>query len=319
MKFKNTEVQAFFDQLIKDGELSAEEIKSLESLFNGDKAERRENVFKSGVHARRLFDKDRDDLRKKEKELETSYNRKVGELDSLRQTLAATSSVEVKEVERLKSAIASRESQIKSIYDELLTYDNGGKEAIAAMGLDKIIPQLGSFSTPISSTSSTIPNQQSSQPQQLTKEDILALIQPNAVELARIPFKLSAYQSEYRSLTGKELDVDEFYNKVIADGTGDYNKVFLREYDIENLKTQKREQDIQARISKEVDERLEIELSKRLSTGSTRPADSAFFNSIASTIPETEKNSSLVGSDNHSSIVADAVADFKQSVASKAA
>ena len=122
MPIKDKDVQDFYDELLAKGELSAEEKKSLDSLFEKDKVQ---NIFKGGVSATKRFHQEMDKLSKREKELETEVSRKIRDLDSLRTTLAATSSVEIKEVERLKSAISQRESQLKSIHDELLTYENG--------------------------------------------------------------------------------------------------------------------------------------------------------------------------------------------------
>lgn len=306
-------VEAFYNQLIEKASLSDAEIDLVHTLLGNEKIA---TEFKSGVHARRLTDKERDDLAKEKKRQETEYTKKLNELDSLQRTLSATSNTETKKsaslekaIEDMKSSLTDRETKLRKLYETVSTYE-GGSKVLAEAGLTSL-----DLTTPVQVHQP--PVKEPSQPvSALTVEDVLKVLNPQLQSaqtlLARLPFDLAKFGREYKSLTGKELDVDDFYNKIAAEGTGDYNKVYLKEYDIENLREQQIVANLRATIEKEYNDKLELEISKRLTPSiADRTSTSAFSQAIASTIPETAKTStSNNGVSDRASLIAEAVQDF---------
>jgi hypothetical protein len=304
MPIKDKDVKAFFDQVVSEGGLTADEQKLLDSLMGKESVEK---VFKSGVHARSLTSRQLDDLRQQKIAQEKDYSRKIGELDTLRQTLTVTSSADVQKVSALQQTIAEREQQLTRLYNTIQGY-NGGEMILEEAGMTSL-----NFNAPPSNV-----NRPASQPA-INKEDLIKEINESfgsqAQLLAKLPFDLMQFDREYHRLTGKNLDPSEFYEKVLADGSGDYKKVFLTEYDIPNLRIQKDQEAFDARVQKQVDEKLQEELSRRLSpSNSATGRESEFFNAVRGSIPEAERDNtpSPMGVNDRNAIVSEAVAEYQR-------
>lgn len=308
-------VESFYKQLLNEANLSADEIDLVHTLLGNESIA---NVFKSGVHGRSLVDKERQQLAADKVKQEADLSKKIADLDSLRTTLTATSSTETKRIKDLQDSIAAKERDIfardqvlKTATEKLRTY-NGGAEAIADLGLDKIdftnIPKPPTNPEPKQPTNN-----------QINKDELLGEVQKmfatNAQALAKLPFDLLKYQQEYHSLTGKTLDPTDFYDRInkeaeLNKGRVDYEQIYLRDYDIESLRKQKQEESIQARIDKEVNEKLQGELSKRLAPSMPSGQDSDFYKAVESTRPKEPETVIPSGVNDRAAVISEAVQDF---------
>jgi hypothetical protein len=305
-------VEAFYKQLLEKGGLKDEEIDLLHTLLSNEKVA---TEFKSGVHARNLTDRAVDkaklDIQQTKDRLETEYTKKLQEVDTLRQAIAATPSTDTGKLKTLEVALADREAKLKKVVDTAKEYERGD-EFLSSVGLNGYTPlNLTTVNTDTRNTQPT-QNQPSVSKEDLLKE-IMIQFQPQARDLAKLPFDLLVYQQEYHTLTGKQLDLREFYEKLKQDGTGNYEQVFVKEYDIENLRKAKQEESIQARINKQVEEKLQIELNKRAMPGTATGQPSVFFDSVSSNIPKEELTApSGMGLNDRTSVISEAVQDFQK-------
>jgi hypothetical protein len=310
-------VEAFYTQLLKNASLTDDEIDLLHVLLTNEKVA---TEFKSGINARKLTDRERAQLSKDKEKQETEYNRKLQELDLLQRTLSTTSTVDVAKIENLEKAIArkeqdiaNRDTMLKTVKERLDGFTVDGKSVIDYLGLTSFTP---STSNPVDTTR-TVETKKDA-PKIPTKEELLKEIndtfQVNAQALARLPFDLLNFQQEYLALTGKQLNPSEFYDKVKEDGTGNYQQVFLKEYNIESLRQQKQENDLRAKIEKELDEKYQQKYSNQLNPqNGGRPKESDFFNAVESTIPKDYKEDNQgMGLNDRTSIISEAVLDFKK-------
>lgn len=300
------DVEAFYNQLLEKGNLNEAETDLLNSLLG--KAEV-QTEFKSGIHARRRFDQEMDKSKKAQKDFEAEYNRKLSELDSLRETFSSGEILSKKEKDTLLAKIQSRDNQLKSMVQKAKEFEDG-EEVLRKLGLDP-----SSISTePIVPTEKSI----SSQTPSFTKEDLMKEVQgalsKDAQFLAKLPFDLMKFSREYFSLTGKELDPDEFLEKIVSSKSGDYNKVYLEEYDIPNLREKKKEETLRATLQKEFDEKWEKEKSQLLLPSEQRANQTSdFFKAIQSDLPIEEKqdySNSPLGVGDRQATVNEAVQEF---------
>jgi hypothetical protein len=253
-------------------------------------------------------------LRLREEQLQKEQDRKLGELDILQRTLQSTSSVETAKLKTLEAAVAAKEREIferdqmlKKVKEGLDGFTVDGKAVVDIVGLSNFNPSVAPVPTqPKEKETPTFDKDG-------FMKEVTTMFTSNAQVLARLPFDLSKYQQEYHSLTGKPFDTAEFYEKVTKDGTGDYNNVYLREYDIENLRAQKQRSLIEAEIEKKYQEKLDVELANRLQPQKGgRPAESAFFNAVDSAIPKDYKDPNTGnGLTDRSSVISEAVLDFQ--------
>lgn len=310
MPIPHKEVEEFYNELIKGGNVSDEQKKFLESLLSDEK---NSNIFKSGVHGQRMINQTMDKLKKQEQEvkdkLEGDYSKKVKEIDDLRVSLAATATTEKKEIEKLSVLLKKAESDRLNIIQKAREYESG----------EDFLKEVGLTDPHLTYIPPTEPRKDDTkQGTSLTKEDILkevgALFDGPRRALAALPFNLLKIQSEYKYLTGKDLDPDELLQKTMKHENGDYMAVYEKEYDIPNLRKQKQEAEFRARVDKEVAEKLQAELSKRtMLTGAPLASGSDFFKSVDAS---RMKEDTPQGVDNKNlDVIAEAVADHAARVA----
>ena len=299
------DVITFYNELLQEGGLSEEETKLLEGIVGKEKVWKK---FKSGLHARSLTDRKMDELKKEQKKFEEDYSKKVGELDSLRESLTAGTDLTKKEKETLKSRITLLEDQIHKAIQKAKDFQDG-EEVLKALGLDttpSYTPPSKEKETPSSSSASSPFNEDEFLKKIQTTQNL------NARALAKWAVDLRKMEREYFSLTGKELDPEELYNKLdekVDDYNGNYYKAFEDFYNIPQLRQQKQEESIQARIDKAVEDKLVQERAKLLIPSEQRRAqESDFSKAIDSTIPADEKPSSgnPMGIDNRPELVNEA-------------
>jgi len=320
-------VEAFYNQLLEKASLSDAEIDLLHTLLGNEKVA---TEFKSGVHARNLTDRDRDEIKKERKKQEQDYTRKLQELETLQRTLATTASTDTKKIANLEAAISAkeaaivdRETKLRKLYETVKTYQ-GGDQVLVEAGIASL-----DFSTPSPKETNNLSNPSNPPNTGISKDDLMrdihSLFSTNAQVLGKLPFDLMRFSREYKSLTGKDFDESEFYEKVKAEaeanqGRVDYHQVYLKEYDIENLREQQKIGKLRADIEKEYQDKLEMEISKRLApSSSNQTKESPFYKSIASTIPEAERQSPVTGMgiSDRSSLIAEAVNDFNKQQATR--
>ena len=309
MPIPHKEVEEFYADLIKNGNVSDEQKKVLETLLSDEK---NSNVFKSGVHGQRMINQTMDKLKKQEQEIkdkfEADYSKKVKEIDDLRVSLAATATTEKKEIDKLNILLKKAEADRLNIIQKARSYE-AGEEFLKEVGLTD--PHLTYIP----------PEPKKDEPKSgvgVTKEELLkevgAMFDAPRRALAALPFNLMKIQSEYKYLTGKDLDPEELLQKTMKHENGDYMAVYEKEYDIPNLRKQKQEAEFQARVDKEVSEKLQAELSKRtMLTGAPQASGSDFFKSIDSSKmkEDTPQGADTKGLD----VIAEAVADHAARVA----
>lgn len=297
------EVVTFYEELLKEGELSTEETQLLETILGREKNWKK---FKSGVHARSLTDKERQDIKAEREKQEAEYTKKVGDLDSLRETLSTGTDLSKKQIETLQGQIRVKEDQIHKVIQKIKEFADGD-EVLKILGLDANSPYV--------EPKKEEPKKEASS---FTKEDVLVemrkALSTDAQFLAKLPFDLMKLSREYFSLTGKELDTDDFLAKIVASGTGNYDEVYLKEYDIPNLRAKKQEETLTARLEKEIREKLDKEYASRLLPQEQRSVkESEFYQAVDSTRPKEDagrNQGNPLGIDNFAATVSAAEKDF---------
>jgi len=311
-------VVTFYNELLQEGKLSAEETELLEKIVGKEEVWKK---FKSGLHARSLTDRERQELATEKKKLEEDYSKKLGELDSLRTTLSSGTDLSKKEIETLQSQLRAKEDQLHKVRQKALEYGDG-EGFLKEVGLDK--EDSVYRPSPLSTDSKKVEPSQSN----LSREDMLkemtSISQTNSRALAKFNFDLLKMRDEYKSLTGKDLDLDDLYAKLtenIDKYEGDYNKVYLETYDIPNLRSKKQEETLRASIRKELDEEYEKKLAERLIPSEQRGVkESDFFKAIDAGTPEEAKKeiqSTPLGIGDRGSTISEAVKHFEGQVAKK--
>jgi len=305
------DVITFYNELLQEGGLSDEETKLLESIVGKEKVWKK---FKSGLHARSLTDRKLDEMREKQKKFEDDYSRKVAELESLRETLATGTDLTKREKEALIAKANALEDKIHKAKQKAMEYEDG----------EKVIKELGLDGTPSYTPPSPPPEpKQKEAPSEDLRKEFTDTLAKNSRALAKFNFDLLKMRDEHKALTGKELDLDEFYStldKHIDEYGGDYNKLFVEKYDIANLRSKRQEDSIREKVRKEMEAEYEKKLADKLLPSEHRSArESDFYKSIEASIPEEEKKhqgGGGMGIDNRSETVGEAAA-FMQKLREK--
>jgi len=310
-------LEAFYNQLLEEGKLSEQETDFINNLLGKDEVQ---SVFNKGVHATKILDEERNQLKTKQESLEKDYTRKLGELESLQRTYASTSSTNTTKLAELEKQMQAKQAalddvvtQFKTLHSALATQYEGGGKVLSDLNLSNI--DFSRFTNGSAQSSNPQTKPLDAQPS-FTKDDLLkevtGMFTANAQVLARLPFDLAKYQAEYRQLTGKELDPQEFYSKVQADGTGNYEQVYLKEYNIPELRETYKTNLLRAEIEKEYQDKFEQERSKLLiPSNSTQNQNSVAMQALSSNIPAEERNApSGNGLNDRVSLISEAVADF---------
>lgn len=299
------DVDAFYKEVLEKGNLTDEERKFLVTLVTKDEVHQ---VFKAGTHATKRFQQEMDKTQKVQKALEEDYAKKLGELDSLRTTLSSGTDLSKKEIETLKAQVVAKEDQIHKAIQKAREFEDG-ESVLKALGLDS--------TSPYEPTKKEEKKVEPSFDKEALLKEIKGAFSIDAQVLAKLPFDLMKMSREYFSLTGKELDTDEFLAKIVESKTGDYNQVYLQEYDISNLRAKKQEETLTARLEKEIREKLDKEYASKLLPQEQRSIkESDFFNSIDSTRPQEDKTKEVqntpLGIGDRQSTVSDAVTEFNK-------
>lgn len=304
------DVEAFYTQLLKEGNLSEEEKDMLHSLLGKKEVL---SQFKAGIHARSLTDRKLDEAKKEVEKIQKDYDKKLSDLVALENARNATASTDKTKLATLEKAINAKQEQLRRVRTKLSEYEDG-PGILAELGLDK---EESITSLPQPTPTTSLKDKKDETPS-LTRDDVVKEISNNSRDVVKFQFELLKMRDKYLSLTGKTLDLDELWNtleKNMKEYNNDYNKIFVEKYDIVNLQKAKDEEAIQARIDKAVADKLAEEQSKRIlssdSRGSTA-SESDFFKSINSTIPESEKKDLGItpGIPDSGSVIQDAVQHF---------
>lgn len=302
------EVIAFYEQWLKDGDLTKEETEYLEKLLSKEKNWK---VLKSGVHGRQLTDKEVSSAKKAQEEFE----KKQKEVLDLQTTLATTSTKDKekiskleKELERRTSTLTKAEQNRLKVAQTLREYENGDT-LVKELGLEEPIVTSDDLPTPSKTKEKEAPSS-------FTKEELLAelrtALSSDLRSLAQWTPDYIRMREEYKDLTGKELPMEEFLQKVVSN-KGDYQATFLKDYNIETLREKRKEETIRKQVEAELREEFEKQRAKDLIPSSGgRPADSAFFKAIDEGRTKEEKEEAHIptGVTDKSAILSEAVADF---------
>jgi len=304
------DVVTFYNELLQEGELSEEETKLLESIVGKEKIWKK---FKSGLHARSKFDQEMDRNKKEREKFEAEYTKKLGELDTLRESLATGTDLSKAQTTKLQSRITALETQLFNASQKAKEFDDG-EDVLKKLGLD-------SSYVPPKQEEKKEDSKSSFDKDEFLKE-ITGQINTNSRALAKFNFDLRKMEREYFSLTGKELDTDELYTKLdtnIDKYQGNYMKLFEDEYSIPKLREDKLRENIRAEVEKELDAKYAKKESERAMSTSERVAKTSDFSqAIESTIPDDAKEESgnPMGMSNRSEVVNEA-ASFMQKLREK--
>lgn len=305
------DVVTFVNELLQEGELSKEETELLESIVGKDKVWKK---FKSGLHARSRFDQEMDKTKKEREKFEADYSKKLGELDTLRESLSTGTDLSKAQTSKLQARITSLETQLFNASQKAKEFDDG-EDVLKKLGLDP------SYVPP-----KEVKKEEDSNSNSFNKEDFLkeisGQINTNSRALAKFNFDLRKMERKYFSLTGKELDTDDLYNRLdskIDEYKGDYMKLFEAEYDIPKLENEKLRENIKAELETELEAKYEKKYAEtRMSTSERAAKTSDFSQAIDSTIPDDVKQESgnPMGMSNRSEVVNEA-ASFMQKLREK--
>lgn len=316
------EVREFYEQWLKDGDLSPEETTFLEKLLGKDKNWK---VLKSGVHGRRLTDQEVTKAKKAQEDFE-KQQRSVTELQT---TLASTSSKDKEKISKLEKELEKRtalltkaEQNRLKVAQNLREYDDGDT-LVKQWGLEE--PLLSDDDLPSSKSGKKEKEKEDSSSSSFNKEEFLKEIRTHMSgdlrSLAQWPVDFLKMEREYKALTGKDLPVDEFLQKVVANN-GDYATTFLKEYNIETLREEAKEKSIRAKVEKELrDEYEKKRVQDLIPSSSGRPVDSTFFKAIDEGRSKEEKEEVNIptGVGDRSNLLSEAIADFTKRADAKEA
>jgi len=276
------DVEEFYKQLVDKGGLSEEEQDLLNTLLTKEEVQKE---FKSGVHARKLTDREVDATKKERKAFEEAHTQKMKELEDLETSLTTAST---SEVAAIKAQLTSVKKQLYSIWEKAQEY-KGGNEFLKEVGLEDV-SKIGD-TPPTKTKKDDAPTP--------TAEEILKQVEGSVStdikRLAQWTVDSRKIEREYEALTGKQIDWDDFQTKIVA-AKGDYAKAYLEGYDIPALREKKKESEIEARLQKQFDEKLSQERAKlSLPTNERKMEGSDFYKAVESTVsPEEKKARELV-------------------------
>lgn len=297
------DVVTFYNELLQEGELSPEQTKLLEEIVGKEKVWKK---FKSGLHARSMTDRKMDELNKEKKKFEDDYSKKVGELDSLRESLAAGGDLSKQEKATLTAKINSLEDIIHKAKQKSKDFADG----------DEVLKTLGLDATPSTYVPPVETKKDSSAfDEKALLEKLGSQMNLNARALAKWAVDLRKMEREHFLLTGKEVDPEELFTKLsekVDDYQGNYYKAFEDIYDIPSLRETKKENVMRAKLEQELEAKYEKKYAEKLLPSEHRSrVESDFYKSIDSTIPADEKpNGSPMGIDNRSETVGEASSFF---------
>lgn len=279
----DADVEEFYKQLVEKGDLKPEELDLLHSLLSNEKVA---TEFKTGVHARRLTDRKLDEFKNEKNKLEGQVTKKLEELEQLKTSLASTSTMTQKQINDLQEAKRRVEAQLVNVVQTARDKYSNGDEFLASVGLTQdVISAFGSGNQPP-------PTQPQFNKDDLIKEiekSISGRVDNNALAVTDFNIFLHQARDEYEELTGKKLNVAEFKAAVLEDGTGNYQDVYNKKYDIPRLKEEKQRESMKTEIEKQIRDEYEQKYSSRGLPGSQIPQESAFFNAIDSAKPKEEQ------------------------------
>ena len=322
MPIKDKEVLAFYEELLKDGNLSDDERKSLEALV-----EKLEPKFKSGVHAQKSYNSKMDELRTKETQLESQYSTKMREVEGLKTQVANSDGLTKKENESLRRRLEKAQNEALKVHQELSKYDDG-IEFLKGVGWDdaaNIRFNEGIVDDKDKSKSNTNPDNKSKS--EIDYEARLKELQQNFNRdmgyMADFVTFLPMAQIEYKQLHGTDLDVNDFKSKIQAAAKTNPNMtfqdVFDTSYEMPELREKKRQEDFDKLVAKRVEEELAKKTSDLgIPTDQQVNFGSEFYKAVESTRPKENPNSE-VHNDliRRNETVSEAVQHFRQSIAGK--
>ncbi len=300
-------VVAFYEELLKDGEVSEEETKLLEGILGKEKNWKK---FKAGVNARSLTDREIDKLKKERETLETKTNAELANLQSLRETLATADGATKTELSQLKTAIKANEQRLFNVIQKAKEY-SGGEDFLKEVGLTEGV--VSSFTPQV--REEPVKPQEPVFDKKALMEDFFREVSPMRDILANLPFDLVKMRDEYRSLTGRDLDIDEFRTKIFSDKDRNYQTIYEQDYDIPKLRVQKQRESMKAEIEKEYQDKFESWKSTALLPSEQKTlATSDFSKAIESTRPQGEVPDPRT---NDNAVIAEAAQMFDKLVAKR--
>lgn len=273
-------VEEFYKQLLDKGNPTDEEIDLIHTLLSNEKLA---TEIKSGVHARKLTDREVDKTKEERKAFETAHTQKMKELEDLEESLTTASAEEVVTLREQQKIL---KEQMYKIWQTAQEY-KGGVQFLKAVDLEDItkIGYVPPTTPPSKKTKDDSPI--------LSADDILKQVEGSVStdikRLAQWTVDSRKIEREYEVLTGKPIDWDDFQAKIVA-AKGDYAKAYLEGYDIPALREKKKVEGIRAELSKEFDEKLSQEKAKfAIPTNERKMENSDFYKSIESTVSPEEK------------------------------
>jgi hypothetical protein len=285
MAFSNAEVQAFYDELVADGDLAPAEREQLAAVMA-----KKEGKFKSGVLAQKDYTSKMNTGQADLARLKREYEDKVAAVASMTEDMGAGGITQA----QYDAAVADRDKLIKERNEIQMEYLKAVQNIRTSYrDADEIIKNAGMkpdgmvVATGINSPAAgaTTPGTAGAAP----AVDLSGYVKQDAAQfmvgsILDWEAQRDELQYEYQQLTGKRLSSVEMMQHLKANAATRNplppQQYIEQVYKFGELRTQKQQADLEARVQKMFDEKWSAAESKRLAAATAAQGDQSGISSI---------------------------------------
>jgi hypothetical protein len=282
--FTDKEVEEFYNELIADGDLEPAQRESLAAIMT-----KKAPKFKSGVLAQRTFSSKLDTETQKLKRLQQEYEDKTAAVASMTDELSAGGITQA----QYDAVVADRAkllAELGEVKQEYLKVNQGlranyrdADEIIKTVGMkpDGLVTASGLSSPATGATNAANGNTSAVDLSGYVKQDAAQFMVGSILDWEAQRDEL---QYEYQQLTGKRLSSVEMMQHLKANAATRNplppQRYIEQVYKFGELRTQKQQADLEARVQKMFDEKWSAAESKRLAAATAAQGDQSGISSI---------------------------------------